>query len=63
MNAPDPAAPRRLRRFPLFRVETFLFFLVPTALLAAFFFRPFLENERFAYRDVGYFYYPLFEQI
>ena len=63
MNAPDPAAPRRLRRFPFFRVETFLFFLIPTALLATFFLRPLVENERFAYRDVGYFYYPLFEQI
>ena len=62
MNAPEPA-PRRSRRFPHFRVETLLFFVVPAALLAAFFFRPFIENERFAYRDVGYFYYPLFEQI
>ena len=62
MNAPEPA-PRRSRRFPLFRVEALLFFVVPAALLAAFFFRPFIENERFAYRDVGYFYYPLYEQI
>ena len=62
MNAPD-SAPRRPRRFPFFRVETLLFFVVPAALLAAFFFRPFVEGERFAYRDVGYFYYPLFEQI
>lgn len=62
MNASD-SAPRRPRRFPFFRVETFLFLVVPAALLAAFFFRPFVENERFAYRDVGYFYYPLFEQI
>ena len=73
MNAPDtaPRRPRRFRFFPtrrlfpagLARVETFVFFVVPAALLAAFFFRPFVENERFAYRDVGYFYYPLFEQI
>ena len=62
-NASAPAASRRPRRFPFFRVETFLFFAVPAALLAAFFFRPLIENERFAYRDVGYFYYPLFEQI
>lgn len=62
MTAPE-SAPRRLRRFPLFRVGTLLFLLVPAALLAAFFFRPLIENERFAYRDVGYFYYPLFEQI
>ena len=62
MNAPD-SAPRRLRRLPFFRVETLLFLLVPTALLASLFFRPLIENERFAYRDVGYFYYPLFEQI
>ncbi|MBQ9126489.1 MAG: hypothetical protein IJY15_01870, partial [Thermoguttaceae bacterium] len=62
MNASDSAS-RRSRRFPFFRVETFLFLVVPAALLAAFFFRPFVANERFAYRDVGYFYYPLFEQI
>ncbi len=62
-NAPDPAAPRRPRRLSFLRVETFLFFALPAALLAAFFFRPLFENERFAYRDVGYFYYPLFEQI
>ncbi|MBR4832808.1 MAG: hypothetical protein IKU86_00540, partial [Thermoguttaceae bacterium] len=73
MNAPD-SAPRRPRRFRLFptrrlfpagiaRVETFLLFVVPAALLSAFFLRPLIENERFSYRDVGYFYYPLFEQI
>lgn len=65
MNAPLPrrdveTAPRRLR---FFSVESLLFFVVPAALLAAFFFRPLIEGERFSYRDVGYFYYPLFEQI
>ncbi|MBQ5788915.1 MAG: hypothetical protein IIW01_01380, partial [Thermoguttaceae bacterium] len=64
MNASDSAPRRsRLRRSSLFRVETLLYFVVPAALLAAFFFRPFAAGERFAYRDVGYFYYPLFEQI
>ncbi len=68
MNAPFPRrdvenAPSRPRRPRVARVETLLLFAVPAALLAAFFLRPALENERFSYRDVGYFYHPLFEQI
>ncbi len=42
---------------------TLIFFLIPTTLFIGVFWRSFDGDARFSYRDVAYFYYPLFEQI
>ena len=39
------------------------FFSVPIALFVAFFYQSFLPGSRFIYRDVAFYYYPLFQQI
>jgi hypothetical protein len=41
----------------------FLLFIIPVALFIAFFFPSFSADSRFSYRDVAFYYYPLFEQI
>lgn len=40
-----------------------LFFIIPAVLFIALFFPSFSSNARFSYRDVSYYYYPLFQQI
>ena len=41
----------------------FSFFLIPALLFTAFFLPSFSPNARFSYRDVAFYYYPLFQQI
>ena len=43
--------------------EYLLSFFVPIALFVALFFPSFSSNARFSYRDVAFYYYPLFQQI
>lgn len=43
--------------------KTLIFFLIPASLFVGVFWRSFDGDARFSYRDVAYFYYPLFEQI
>ncbi|MCF0233917.1 MAG: hypothetical protein HUK22_02935, partial [Thermoguttaceae bacterium] len=65
---PVPPLPDATRR-PVFgrRVAKYAALFAPAALFfglfAAFFAPSFAPDARFAYRDVGFFYYPLFEQI
>lgn len=44
-------------------VSHVLFFVVPIALFILFFFPSFSPDVRFSYRDVAFYYYPLFQQI
>lgn len=41
----------------------FAFFLIPALLFIAFFLPSFSPSARFSYRDVAFYYYPLFQQI
>ncbi len=45
------------------RTSAFLWASIPLGLFVAFFWASFSPDARFAYRDVAYYYYPLFQQI